>query len=69
LIWRELSDCLSDKIGFRMRRRITIGVYGIHGRENDVVIQDQKGTERMVAIGTGLAGKSNRLSNELLVNS
>jgi hypothetical protein len=69
LIRRELSDCKGDKIGFSMPGRITIGVYGIHGCENDLAIQDQKGAERMVAIGTGLAGKSNRLSNELLVNS
>jgi hypothetical protein len=64
-----LPDCKGDKIGFSMPGRITIGVYGIHGCENDLVIQDQKSTERMVAISACLAGKSNCLSNELLVNS
>jgi hypothetical protein len=46
---------LSDKIGFRMRRRITISVYRIHGGENDMAVQDKKSAEWMVAIGPGLA--------------
>jgi hypothetical protein len=57
LIRRELSDCLSDKIGFSMRGRIVIGVYGIHSGENDVAVQDKESAEWMITIGPCLASK------------
>lgn len=67
LIGRELLDCTGDKIGFSVPGRITICVYGIHGGENHLAVQDQKSAEWMVAVAAGLAGEGNCLSGELLV--
>ena len=67
LIRREVSDCERDKIGFSVGCRIAIADYGIPCGENDLIVQNQKSAEGMVAVAASFAGEGNSLPDELLV--
>lgn len=67
LIARQLSDGRSHEVRFGVRGRVALGDDRVRRGEDNLVVQYQKGAERMVASGTRLAGECNGLSDELVV--
>jgi hypothetical protein len=67
LIWRELADRPGHEITFSVGRGISIRVDAVDGRQNDVAVEDEQGTKRMIADGPCLASQCDRLSREAFV--